>query len=156
MTELQYDEWSAVAERFGVDLEQVCRDHLISHVLVAIAEGVPTDDARCRGDRERPGSARQRRNLPLADRSARHRPAIRRRTARAAPNPDGRGLRRRQAQRMDGSARALYDLWALSERGLIDADALEVFDSWTARAATHPEQPRRGASQSAGETSSST
>ena len=28
---------------------------------------------------------------------------------------------------MDGSARALYDLWALSERGLIDADALEVF-----------------------------
>ena len=44
MTELQYDEWSAVAERFGVDLEQVRRDHLISHVLGAIAEGVPTDD----------------------------------------------------------------------------------------------------------------
>ena len=44
MTDLQYDEWSAVAERFGVDLEQVRRDHLISHVLGAIAEGVPTDD----------------------------------------------------------------------------------------------------------------
>ncbi len=40
----QRDEWTAVAERFGADLEQVRRDHLISHVLAAIAADVPTDD----------------------------------------------------------------------------------------------------------------
>lgn len=39
-----HDEWAAVAERFGADLEQVRRDHLISHVLAAIAADVPTDD----------------------------------------------------------------------------------------------------------------
>ncbi len=44
MTISQYDEWAAVAERFGVDMEQVRRDHLISHLLGAIAAGVPTDD----------------------------------------------------------------------------------------------------------------
>ncbi|MBO9556039.1 nucleotidyl transferase AbiEii/AbiGii toxin family protein [Cellulomonas sp.] len=33
-----------MAERFGVDLEQVRRDHLVSHVLGAIAAHVPTDD----------------------------------------------------------------------------------------------------------------
>lgn len=40
----QREQWAAVAERFGVDLEQVRRDHLISHVLAAIAAGVSTDD----------------------------------------------------------------------------------------------------------------
>jgi len=44
MTVSQYDEWAAVAERFGVDLEQVRRDHLISHLLGAIAAGVPSSD----------------------------------------------------------------------------------------------------------------
>lgn len=33
----QHEEWAAVAERFGVDLEQVRRDHLVSHVLGALA-----------------------------------------------------------------------------------------------------------------------
>ena len=44
MTVSRFDEWAAVAERFGVDMEQVRRDHLISHLLGAIAEGVPTND----------------------------------------------------------------------------------------------------------------
>ena len=44
MTVSGYTEWAAVAERFGVALEQVRRDHLISHVLGALAAGVPTDD----------------------------------------------------------------------------------------------------------------
>lgn len=38
-----HEEWAAVADRFGVDLEQVRRDHLISHVLAALGQ-VPTDD----------------------------------------------------------------------------------------------------------------
>lgn len=37
-------EWVQVAARFGVDIEQVRRDHLISHVLAAIATGVGPDD----------------------------------------------------------------------------------------------------------------
>ncbi|WP_250445208.1 nucleotidyl transferase AbiEii/AbiGii toxin family protein [Actinotalea sp. C106] len=44
MTVSPFDEWAAVAERFGVDMEQVRRDHLISHLLGAIAAGVPSDD----------------------------------------------------------------------------------------------------------------
>ncbi len=44
MTVSQYDEWASVAERFGVDVEQVRRDHLISHLLGAIAAGVSSDD----------------------------------------------------------------------------------------------------------------
>ena len=40
----QHEEWEAVADRFGVDVEQVRRDHLISHVLGALAAEVPTDD----------------------------------------------------------------------------------------------------------------
>jgi predicted nucleotidyltransferase component of viral defense system len=39
-----YDEFDEVAARFGVDIEQVRRDHLLSHVLAAISVGVPTDD----------------------------------------------------------------------------------------------------------------
>ncbi|RMI06681.1 nucleotidyl transferase AbiEii/AbiGii toxin family protein [Cellulomonas triticagri] len=39
-----YGEWEAVAERFDVDQEQVRRDHLISHVLGAIAAVVPSED----------------------------------------------------------------------------------------------------------------
>ncbi|WP_066582551.1 nucleotidyl transferase AbiEii/AbiGii toxin family protein [Cellulomonas timonensis] len=44
MTGSQHAEWESVAERFGVEMEQVRRDHLVSHVLGAIASGVPTDD----------------------------------------------------------------------------------------------------------------
>ncbi len=33
-----------MAQQFGVDLEQVRRDHLVSHVLAAIAEAVPSDE----------------------------------------------------------------------------------------------------------------
>lgn len=39
-----YDEFDAVAERFGVDTEQVRRDNLLSHVLAAITSGISTDD----------------------------------------------------------------------------------------------------------------
>ena len=38
------DELDAVAARFGADPQQVRRDHLISHVLAAIAAHVTTDD----------------------------------------------------------------------------------------------------------------
>jgi predicted nucleotidyltransferase component of viral defense system len=44
MTISPYDEWATVADRFGVDMEQVRRDHPISHVLAAISTGVATDD----------------------------------------------------------------------------------------------------------------
>jgi hypothetical protein len=37
-------QWAAVADRFGVDMEQVRRDHLISHVLSAISARVPSAD----------------------------------------------------------------------------------------------------------------
>ena len=37
-------EWEQVASRFGVAMEQVRRDHLISHVLAAISSGVSSDD----------------------------------------------------------------------------------------------------------------
>ena len=40
----QREEWAAVAEHFGADFEQVRRDHLISHVLAAIAADISTDD----------------------------------------------------------------------------------------------------------------
>jgi predicted nucleotidyltransferase component of viral defense system len=36
-------EWQQVASRFGVGMEQVRRDHLISHVLAAISCDVSTD-----------------------------------------------------------------------------------------------------------------
>lgn len=38
------EEWEAVAQQFGVDLGQVRRDHLISHVLAAVSAGLTTDD----------------------------------------------------------------------------------------------------------------
>lgn len=44
MNPSRQDEWTVVADRFGVDLEQVRRDHLVSHVLAALAAGVSTDD----------------------------------------------------------------------------------------------------------------
>lgn len=37
-------EWEAVAAQFGAELQQVRRDHLISHVLAAIARDVPDTD----------------------------------------------------------------------------------------------------------------
>ena len=37
-------ELEAVAAKFGVDAEQVRRDHFISHVLAVLAAHVPTDD----------------------------------------------------------------------------------------------------------------
>jgi predicted nucleotidyltransferase component of viral defense system len=37
-------EWEAVAEQFGVEPAQVRRDHLISHVLAAIARAIPDGD----------------------------------------------------------------------------------------------------------------
>ena len=36
-------EWEQIASRFGVAMEQVRRDHLISHVLAAISSGVSSD-----------------------------------------------------------------------------------------------------------------
>lgn len=44
MTTRSADEWAHMAAAFGVDIEQVRRDHLISHVLAAIADGVSTDE----------------------------------------------------------------------------------------------------------------
>ena len=44
MSVSRHDELEAVAQRFGVDLEQVRRDHLLSHVLATISARVPTDD----------------------------------------------------------------------------------------------------------------
>ena len=40
----QRAELAAVGASFGVDIEQVRRDHLISHILAAIASAVPSDD----------------------------------------------------------------------------------------------------------------
>jgi predicted nucleotidyltransferase component of viral defense system len=37
-------EWEQVASRFGVAMEQVLRDHLISHVLAAISSSVLSDE----------------------------------------------------------------------------------------------------------------
>lgn len=41
------DEMDTVAEHFGVAPAQVERDHLVSHVLAAIARAVGTDDVVC-------------------------------------------------------------------------------------------------------------
>lgn len=44
MTGPPRDEWIRVAAAFDVAMEQVRRDHLVSHVLAAIAAGISTDD----------------------------------------------------------------------------------------------------------------
>ena len=44
MTGLSLAEMEQVASKFGVGMEQVRRDHLISHVLAAIASEISTDD----------------------------------------------------------------------------------------------------------------
>jgi predicted nucleotidyltransferase component of viral defense system len=44
MTGPSLAELEQVASRFGVGMEQVRRDHLISHVLGAIADGISTED----------------------------------------------------------------------------------------------------------------
>lgn len=194
----QYDEWAAVAERFGVDMEQVRRDHLISHLLGALAAGVPSDDVVFFG-----GTALSRTYLtdarlsedidlialaPRTDVAAQIEVAVRRGLARSHGRPTWRpalsatsgsqpatvgveGTASIQVQLLTGEGylwptevrdidqrysdappsrlrtltaagfaaaklsawmdrhapRDLYDLWALAERGLIDADALDVF-----------------------------
>lgn len=94
MTISPYDEWAAVADRFGADMEQVRRDHLISHLLAAIAAHVSTDDGVFFG-----GTALSRTFLTDA-RLSEDVDLIA-----LAPRADGRGLRRCQAQRVDGPAR---------------------------------------------------
>jgi predicted nucleotidyltransferase component of viral defense system len=37
-------EWEGIARRFGAEIEQVHRDHLISHVLAVISAAISTDD----------------------------------------------------------------------------------------------------------------
>ena len=198
MTVSQYDEWAAVAERFGVDMEQVRRDHLISHLLGAIAAGVLSDDVVFFG-----GTALSRTYLtdarlsedidliavaPRADVATQIEAAVRRGLARSHGRPTWRPAlsatsgSRPTTVRVDGTAsvqvqllggegylwptevrdidqrysdapparlrtltaagfaaaklsawmdrhapRDLYDLWALAERRLIDAEALDVF-----------------------------
>ncbi|MCR6706349.1 MAG: nucleotidyl transferase AbiEii/AbiGii toxin family protein [Cellulomonas sp.] len=194
----QYDEWAAVAERFGVDMEQVRRDHLISHLLGAIAAGVPSDDVVFFG-----GTALSRTFLtdarlsedidlialaPRTDVAVQIEAAVRRGLARSHGRPTWRpalsatsgsqpatvgveGTASIQVQLLSGEGylwptevrdidqrysdapparlrtltaagfaaaklatwmerrapRDLYDLWALDVRGLINADALDVF-----------------------------
>ena len=198
MTASRYDEWAAVAEQFGVDIEQVRRDHLISHMLAAIAADVPTDDVVFFG-----GTALARTHLtdarlsedidlialaPRTDVAVRIEAALRRGLARSYGRPTWRpalsatsgsqpatltveGTVSVQVQLVSGEGylwptevheieqrysdapparlrtltaagfaaaklsawmdrhapRDLYDLWAMSERGLIDAAALDVF-----------------------------
>lgn len=198
MTSLQRDEWAAVADAFGADLEQVRRDHLISHVLAAISTGVATDDVVFFG-----GTALSRTFLtdarlsedvdliafaPRTDVAGQIEAAVRRDLARSHGRPTWRpalsattgsqpttlvfeGTASVQVQLVGGEGylwptevrdieqrysdapparlrtltaagfagaklsawmdrhapRDLYDLWAMGERGLIDAGALEVF-----------------------------
>lgn len=198
MTVSQYDEWAAVAERFGVDMEQVRRDHLISHLLGAITAGVSSNDVVFFG-----GTALSRTYLtdarlsedidlialaPRTDVAVQIEAAVRRGLARSHGRPTWRpalsatagsqpatvgveGTASIQVQLLSGEGylwptevrnieqrysdappsrlrtltaagfaaaklsawierhapRDLYDLWAMSERGLIDADALGVF-----------------------------
>ena len=198
MTISQYDEWAAVADRFGVDQEQVRRDHLISHLLGAIAADVPSDDLVFFGgtalSRTYLTDARLSEDIDLialasrTDVAARIEAAVRRGLARTHGRPTWRpalsatsgsqpatvgvdGTASIQVQLVSGEGylwptevrdieqrysdappaqlrtltaagfavaklsawmdrhapRDLYDLWALAERGLIGAQALEVF-----------------------------
>lgn len=198
MTISPYEEWAAVAERFGVDMEQVRRDHLISHLLGAIAAGVPSDDVVFFG-----GTALSRTYLtdarlsedidlialgPRTDVAVQIEAAVQRGLARSHDRPTWRptlsatsgsqpatvgveGTASIQVQLLSGEGylwptdvrdidqrysdapparlrtltaagfaaaklsawmdrhapRDLYDLWALAERELIDADAHDVF-----------------------------
>lgn len=198
MTATQHDEWAAVAEQFGADIEQVRRDHLISHMLGAIAVGVPADEVVFFGgtalSRTYLADARLSEDIdlialaPRADVAARIEAALRRGLARSHGRPTWRpalsatsgsqpatltveGTASVQVQLVSGEGylwptevheieqrysdapptrlrtltaagfaaaklsawmdrhapRDLYDLWAMSERGLIDTTALEVF-----------------------------
>jgi predicted nucleotidyltransferase component of viral defense system len=200
MSNPQREEWAAVAERFSVDLEQVRRDHLVSHVLGAITVGTTTDDVVFFGgtalSRTFLTDARLSEDIDLIALSSRARlaedieAAVRRGLARSHGRPTWRpaltassgiepatlafpgvaGIRvqlvgaegylwpteiRDIEQRYADApparlrtltaagfaaakltawmerqaARDLYDLWALAERGLIDADAVDVFVS---------------------------
>lgn len=198
MTAPQHEEWAAVAERFGVDMEQVRRDHLISHVLAALAAGVSSDDllffggtalsrthladARLSEDVDLLALAQRSRVAADVEAAVRHglarshgrptwRPAL---TATRGAEPAvlevddtlgiqvqliaGDGLlwqteiREIEQRYSDAPAarlrtltaagfaaaklttwierrapRDLYDLWALTERGLIDASAVDAF-----------------------------
>jgi len=198
MSGARNDEFDAVAERFGVDLEQVRRDHLVSHVLGSIAAHVSTDDvvffggtalsrtfltdARLsedidllavgpRGRLAEQIEAATRRGLARSHGRPTWRPAL---TATSGAQPatlvvDGvagiqvqlvggegylwptevRDIEQRYSDAPParlrtltaagfaasklaawidrGAARDLYDLWALSERGVIGADAADVF-----------------------------
>lgn len=201
MTVPQYDEWAAVAERFGVEIEQVRRDHLISHVLGAIAAGAPSDDVVFFGgtalSRTYLTDARLSEDIDLialasrTDVATRIEAAVRRGLARSHGRPTWRpalsatsgsqpatlaveGTASVQVQLVSGEGylwptevrdidqrysdapparlrtltaagfaaaklsawmdrhapRDLYDLWALGERALIDAGALEAFVRW--------------------------
>lgn len=198
MTGPSIAEWESVARQFGVEIAQVRRDHLISHVLAAIAAGVPTEDVIFFG-----GTALSRTHLPgvrlsedvdliavvpraeVADRiEAAVRSGLARSHGRPAWRPaltatrdsqpavlsvpDGTSVQiqllsgtgyswptqtaaieqryadapaaRLRTLTADGfaaakltawldrrAARDLYDLWAMSERGLIGPSAVEVF-----------------------------
>lgn len=191
-------EWEQVASRFGVGMEQVRRDHLISHVLAAISSDVPSDDLVFFGgtalSRTHLADARLSEDIDLIAQVARNdvaeqiERAVRRGIARSHGRPtwepaltatvgsqpsvlsvaDGTSV---QVQLLGGDGyswptevavmeqrysdapparlrvltsdafaaaklgawierrtpRDLYDLWAMSERGLIGPSALQVF-----------------------------
>lgn len=198
MSPSQYEEWAAVAGHFGADLEQIRRDHLISHVLASLSADVPAEDFVFIG-----GTALSRTHLtdtrlsedidlvalaPRGEVAAKIERAARRGLARTHGRPNWRpaltairgsepavlevddtlGI---QVQLLPGEGflwptevreieqrysdapparlrtltaagfaaaklatwmerkapRDLYDLWALGARGLINADALDVF-----------------------------
>ncbi|TQL01096.1 nucleotidyl transferase AbiEii/AbiGii toxin family protein [Cellulomonas sp. SLBN-39] len=198
MSHTQQAEWEEVADRFGAALEQVRRDHLISHVLAALSSDVSTDDLVFFGgtalSRTFLADARLSEDIDLialAPRptvAAQVAAAVRRGLARSHGRPAWRpaltetsgsqpaelvvdGTASVQVQLLSGAGylwptevreieqrysdapparlrtltgagfaaaklgtwidrhapRDLYDLWALAERGLIDADAVEVF-----------------------------
>lgn len=194
----QIEEWHRVAAQFGVGVEQVRRDHLISHVLAALASSLSTDDvvffggtalsrtflvdARLsedvdlialapRADVARTIEAAVARGLARTHGRVSWRPAL---TATTGSRPavlvagaslgvqvqlvpgsgylwptEVRTIEQRYADApaarlrtltapgfaaaklaawMDrGASRDLYDMWALSERGYIDPEAVDVF-----------------------------
>jgi len=191
-------EWEQVASRFGVGMEQVRRDHLISHVLAAVSSDVPSDDLVFFGgtalSRTHLADARLSEDIDLIAQIARNdvaeqiERAVRRGIARSHGRPtwepaltatvgsqpsvlsvaDGTSVQvqllsgdgyswptevMEMEQRYSdapparlrvltpdafaaaklgawidrGTPRDLYDLWAMSERGLIGPSALRVF-----------------------------